>query len=72
MKSVTFKVEGMHCEKCAERIANILKGTAGVRAAGVTFAEGEARVVYDSGAVGEEVLVAAIEKAGYRVAGRGQ
>lgn len=72
MKSVTFKVEGMHCDGCAERIARILKGTAGVRLADVAFAEGKARVVYDPGSAGAKVLTAAIERAGYTVARREQ
>ncbi|HYU67820.1 MAG TPA: heavy-metal-associated domain-containing protein [Burkholderiales bacterium] len=70
MNTVTFKVEGMHCGGCAETIQALLERSAGVQKAAASFAEGEARVLYDSRAVTEEQLVAVVEKAGFRVAGR--
>ncbi len=70
MNTVTFKVEGMHCGGCAETIQALLERSAGVQKAAASFDEGEARVLYDSRAVTEEQLVAVVEKAGFRVAGR--
>lgn len=71
MNSVTFRIEGMHCSGCAGTIALLLQRNAGVRRACASFDTGEARVFYDPAAVAEEDLVAAIERAGYRVASRG-
>jgi copper chaperone CopZ len=70
MNTVTFKVEGMHCDGCATTIQSLLERNAGVQKAVASFKEGEARILYDSNAVTEEELVAVIEKIGYRVASR--
>jgi len=70
MNTVTFKVEGMHCGGCAETLQALLARSAGVHKAAASFEQGDARVLYDSQAVTEEQLVALVEKAGYRVAGR--
>ena len=70
MNTVTFKIEGMHCDGCAATIQSLLERNAGVHKAVASFKEGEARLLYDSDAVTEEQLVAVIEKSGYRVASR--
>jgi copper chaperone CopZ len=68
MNTVTFKIEGMHCDGCATNIQSLLDRKAGVKKAAASFKEGEARILYDSNAVTEEQLVALIENSGYRVA----
>lgn len=70
MNTVTFKIEGMHCDGCAANIQSILERNAGVQKAFASFKDGEARVLYDSDAVTEEQLVAVIEHSGYRVSNR--
>lgn len=70
MKTLTFKIEGMHCDGCATNIQSILERKAGVQKAVASFKAGEARILYDSDAVSEEQLVAAIENSGYRVVSR--
>ena len=70
MNTVTFKVEGMHCDGCAATIQALLERNAGVRKAAASFKDREARVLYEPQAVTEEQLTAMIEKGGYRVAGR--
>jgi len=70
MNTVKFKVQGMHCDGCARIIQSLLEKKSGVRAATVSFKESEARVLYEAKTVAEDQLVAAIEKAGYRVAGK--
>lgn len=70
MNTVTFKIEGMHCDGCTANIQSILERKAGVQRAIASFKEGEARILYDSNAVTEEQLVAVIENGGYRVASR--
>jgi len=70
MNTVTFKIEGMHCDGCATNIQSLLTRKAGVQKAVASFKEGEARILYDSNAVSEEQLVAAIENSGYQVGNR--
>ena len=70
MKSITLKVEGMRCEGCAQTIKNVVSAEPGVRAATVSFKDGEARVLYDPKAISEDRVVRAIERPGYRVAAR--
>ncbi len=70
MRMITFKIEGMRCEGCADTIKGVLTVQPGVRAASVSFNDGEARVLYDPEAIAEEQLAALIEKPGFRVLGR--
>ncbi len=67
MKSVTLKIEGMHCNGCAQNIKALVSSEAGVRGADVSFKDGHARILYDPKAVREEQLVDLIKKAGYQV-----
>ena len=69
MKTATFRIDGMHCEACAESIKKRLAGTAGVRAAEVSFTDKTARVLYQPETLGEAQLVVVIERPGYRVVG---
>ena len=70
MKTATLKIEGMHCEGCAQTIKALVTQEPGVKQAEVSFAAGEARILYDPVAISEERLIAAIEQPGYRVVGR--
>jgi len=70
MNTTNFKVEGMHCDGCAQIIQSLLEKKTGVRAASVSFKDSEARILFDTKILVEGQLVATIEKAGYRVAGK--
>ncbi len=70
MRSVTLKVEGMHCGGCASTIQTLLQRSQGVKKASASFEAGEARVLYDPAAVSEHQLAGVVEKAGYRVTER--
>ncbi len=70
MNTVTFKIEGMHCDGCAANIQSLLQRKGGVQKVAASFNEGEARILYDANAVTEEQLVAVIENSGYRVSAR--
>jgi copper chaperone len=61
VNTVTMRIEGMHCEGCAERIVTLLKNEPGVRDATVSFADGEARVRYNPRAVHKGRLVEVVE-----------
>ena len=70
MKTVTFRIEGMHCGGCVDTLKALLNTEAGVYAADVSLERGEARVLYDPKLADPQRLAAAIEKPGYRVTGR--
>jgi copper chaperone CopZ len=70
MNTIKFKVAGMHCDGCAQIIQSLLEKKTGVRAAIVSFDDGEARILYDTHVIAEDQLVEAIKKAGYRVVGK--
>lgn len=70
MKSVTFQIEGMHCDGCAVTIKALVDREAGVKAASVVFKTGEARILYDPAATSEDRLVATVGRLGFRVTGR--
>ncbi len=70
MNTVTIKIDGMHCDGCAERIKALLEGQPGVREASVSFADGLARVRYNPLALSEDGLVAVIERGGFSVPAR--
>lgn len=70
MKTAVFKVEGMHCDGCANTIETLVGKEPGVRMVAVSFAERQARVLYDPEALSEERLIQAIQKPGFQVVGR--
>jgi copper chaperone CopZ len=72
MTSVTLKVEGMHCEGCAQTIEALLGVEPGVQRATVSFKAREAQVQFDPKATDDARLAAAIERAGYKVVVAGQ
>ena len=67
MKSVTLKIEGMHCDGCAETLGALLRRESGVNTAAVTFEKGEARILFDPASTDEERLIAAAERPGFQV-----
>jgi copper chaperone CopZ len=42
-ESMTFKIDGMHCDGCARTIQSLLSAEPGVQTATVSFKDGEAR-----------------------------
>ena len=70
MKNAILKIDGMHCNGCAQTIKSLVEREPGVRMADVSYKEGQARVFYDPQAVSEDRLAELVEKPGYRVVGR--
>jgi Cu+-exporting ATPase len=68
-EKVSLKIEGMNCGKCATKIETELKAVPGVAAADVSLLNESAEVVVNKG-VTVAALTAAVNKAGYRVAGQ--
>ncbi len=63
---VIIAVEGMHCDGCAAGIKAMLKRTAGVISADVSYERKEAVVDYDSQKTTPEKIVEAINNLGYK------
>jgi copper chaperone len=70
VNNLTMKIEGMHCDGCAETIKAVVEREPGVKAVSVSFAGGEARILYEPETTGPARLVAAVGRLGYRVTER--
>jgi len=70
MDTVIFKIGGMHCDGCADRIQRLLGKEPGVRQARVSFAEEAAEVRYNRHGTSEQRLRDVIEVGGFRVLAR--
>ena len=70
MKTATFKIDGMHCERCAQTIKALVTTLAGVHAADISFKSGQVRILYEPKSITEGRLAEVIEKGGFRVPGR--
>ena len=60
-----FKVGGMSCNSCSDRIENALKDKEGVEKVEVSFSREEAVVEYDSDKISENRIKAVISEEGY-------
>jgi copper chaperone len=69
METVNFKVEGMTCGGCVAGVTRVLKAVSGVDEVAVTLTPGAARIAFDPARTNPPALRAAIEGAGYDVAG---
>ncbi len=69
MKTLTFSIDGMHCEGCAETVRVLLSREPGVKAVEVSHAPGQARVLFDPAMLSGEQLTKIIERPGYQVTG---
>jgi len=66
VETISFKIEGMTCAACANRVEKALQRLDGVVSAVVNLATEEARVEYRPGQITAAELYAAVERAGYR------
>jgi copper chaperone CopZ len=66
-KTVTIRVEGMHCGGCASSVAKALKATQGVEDAQVSYEKGEAVIKYDDQKVTVAKLREVINSTGFKV-----
>jgi copper chaperone len=67
MKTARFKIDGMHCDGCANTVKAMVERQPGVQIADVSYDQGQARVLYDPQTIAEDALVATVQKLGYRV-----
>jgi copper chaperone CopZ len=67
MKTVTLKIEGMHCASCPIMIEGTIEDTLqGVTSARASYLNQECVVEYDEKQVNTEKIVKAIEGIGYK------
>jgi copper chaperone CopZ len=66
-EKLLVKIEGMHCEGCAEGITKKLAQTRGVLATDVHFSNAVQAVDYDAARVSAEAVVATITNKGFTV-----
>ncbi|MFT8340283.1 MAG: heavy metal translocating P-type ATPase [Clostridium beijerinckii] len=67
MEKKAFKIEGMTCSACANRVERVVKKLEGVSSASVNFATETLNVEFDEGKLNNENIEAAVVKAGYGV-----
>lgn len=67
MVSKAFKIDGMTCSACANRVERVIKKLEGVEEAGVNFATETLNMKYDEKKLSADDIEAAIQKAGYKV-----
>ena len=67
MEKKAFKIEGMTCSACANRVERVVKKLEGVGSASVNFATETLSVEFDEGKLNNENIEAAVVKAGYGV-----
>ncbi|MEK9280851.1 MULTISPECIES: cation transporter [unclassified Bradyrhizobium] len=67
MKTIIFNIDGMKCDGCADNIQSLLEKEPGVRMASVSFADRQARVLFDPQAVQEDRLVDVIQGRRFQV-----
>ena len=64
---IVLHVQGMHCHKCADKVQAELARVPGVEDVLVSLKTGRAAVACREPAPSRETLVAAVERAGFRV-----
>ena len=67
IQSHTYKIEGMTCSACANRVEKVTKKMTGIENAVVNFATEKLSVSYDADAVSFGDIKAKVEKAGYKL-----
>ncbi len=69
VETVSFKVGGMSCVKCAQAVEKALGSLAGVVSAEVNAVSGKAEIEYVSGSIEADDMKKAVEKAGFQFLG---
>lgn len=66
IKTIKFKLGGLHCSSCIMNIEGELEDTAGVKKVKASYAKSEAEVSFDESAISTEKIVEIIKKLGYQ------
>lgn len=65
MAEVTIKIDGMSCQHCVMRVKRAIDNLSGVLHSDVQI--GAASVAFDESRLKKEDIIAAVEKAGYKI-----
>ncbi len=63
--AATFKVDGMHCGGCADRVKSVLDKTDGIISVEVALADKKVKVNYDAAKLSPEKIAKMISDLGY-------
>ena len=67
IKNYSFKVEGMTCSACANRVERVTKKASGVENSSVNFATEKLNITFDENKISVNELKSIVEKAGYHL-----
>ncbi|WP_294188618.1 heavy metal translocating P-type ATPase [uncultured Clostridium sp.] len=67
IKNYSFKVEGMTCSACANRVERVTKKANGVENSSVNFATEKLNITFDENKISVNELKSIVEKAGYNL-----
>lgn len=65
MKTVVFKIKGMHCTSCAIDIDGTLEDTNGVKEAITSYAKAETKITFDESVISPKKILSVVDKLGY-------
>lgn len=65
-EKLTLHIEGMNCEHCVKRVADVLKAVKGVKKADVSLEKKSAEVIYIPSKTEKKIMVSAICSAGFK------
>lgn len=66
MNNIRFKIEGMHCEGCSNRLTKVLNSLDGIVNASVSLEKKEANIEFDETKVSIKEIKEVIEDAGFQ------
>jgi copper chaperone len=69
MQTLELTIDGMTCDGCVGSVTRVLKAVPGVTDVAVTLAPPHARVTFDPAQAGRDDFAAALDDAGYGLAG---
>lgn len=67
LKTYSFKVEGMTCSACANRVERVTKKANGVYSSAVNFASERVNITFDENKIKVKDIKEIVEKAGYKL-----
>ncbi|MEG6616466.1 heavy metal-associated domain-containing protein [Peptococcaceae bacterium 1198_IL3148] len=67
MKEITYRLEGLGCPDCAQKMGLILERQKGIQKANVNYATGKVKIQYHADQITLEEIEKIIAKTGYRV-----
>jgi copper chaperone CopZ len=70
LNEITYRLEGLGCPDCAQKMGLILERQKGIQKANVSYATSKVKIQYDNTQISLEEIEKIIAKTGYRVLDR--